>query len=1112
MRRHHARIVCLLIIAATAAASSPLRGYDCYGDERSGELKRWNRLTQRYETTDYPSEDQKYLGRMANAVNEGASTTQIWFLPNTSCGSCATTCVQVTAPVLPDGAEVFLVNSVDPFNLAGGTAHTQYAVKLPSGNVYVCDLYLSHEVQITKMKEVVTGSGENDRVYLPAEAPKSNSWGGGYLAIMDNPEYCFKKADSSRYNPSYDKFLKDRAKQQLKEIKMRKSYDPNDLSGPGGAGAARCVQGRARMDYLVSFENMATASLPAATVVVTNRIDPQVFDLDSFALSGIDFGGTRLEVPSDELQAHSATVDLRPAQNLLVKVEAALDEASSTATWTFTTLDPDTLLPPEDPTVGFLPPNKNPPEGEGHMRYSVKLREGLAAGTTASSKAGIVFDANAAIETPTWTNTVDCEPPACRVEALPATQRTTAFTVSWSGEDGYSGVASYSLYYSTDGAAYTAWPHAPSATSTTFAGEKGKTYYFHCVAIDGVGNASAIPAAPDASTTIAEDADSAMVSLSAVTLDSYTEQSPGVWVCGYMVSAVNTGSLPVSSLTATMLQAPPGFTIVNATASLGDLAAGASATSAASIVARVDVSKADAASSALLNLGFSAGGVAHAGAYVVELTLPDVVAPALRITSPCAEGGWETNDGIVHLAGELRPRSRLVAFSWSNAATGESGAVEPGYRWYSPVPLADGLNGITVTAVDAGGNSSSTSITVTRRLFSLTVNDGNGGGQYHYGAEVPIAANDAPSGKVFNAWTGIFVAEPSSPTTTLTMPASDASVSATYRLSGGRACLLDVVNGSGDGIYERGTTIWVAADTPQEGQEFNAWTGAVVAAPSTASTSLAMPARNTTLTATYRPAGSQTFALNVVNGSGEGSYAADTTVTISADPPPDGQAFIGWSVDIPANVALAGQSAPETVAVVKGAATVTATYGTSTPMTSIAFTQIYSEKVNATKTGAVAMWRASFSAKTAAAPPKFDDDTVMGVRMGDFDSAAYFSTIADLKAIAAEDKRRASVTANSARGTGRVCYRLDGKCGTISFTWNPKGMKAAVSLSHDGSKAAAEPATPMAIDAPAGAVKAVLDSVIISGGTSAAGSTNCAGVVKKSAKGSLELRSYRVRN
>lgn len=66
------------------------------------------------------------------------------------------------------------------------------------------------------------------------------------------------------------------------------------------------------------------------------------------------------------------------------------------------------------------------------------------------------------------------------------------FTVSWTGTDPISGVPAYEVDYRTGTTDWHATPWRPStmATSTTFAGSSGQTYYFRIRAIDGAGNYS----------------------------------------------------------------------------------------------------------------------------------------------------------------------------------------------------------------------------------------------------------------------------------------------------------------------------------------------------------------------------------------------------------------------------------------------------------------------------------------------------------------------------------------------------------------------------------------------------------------------------------------------
>jgi len=99
--------------------------------------------------------------------------------------------------------------------------------------------------------------------------------------------------------------------------------------------------------------------------------------------------------------------------------------------------------------------------------------------------------------------TVDNEPPASSVEALPA-QSHAAFLVRWSGQDnpGGSGVATYDIYFSENGGPFQRWLIATPSASALFQGVLGKTYAFYSIATDQAGNRESAPAAPQAATTV----------------------------------------------------------------------------------------------------------------------------------------------------------------------------------------------------------------------------------------------------------------------------------------------------------------------------------------------------------------------------------------------------------------------------------------------------------------------------------------------------------------------------------------------------------------------------------------------------------------------------------
>jgi hypothetical protein len=280
------------------------------------------------------------------------------------------------------------------------------------------------------------------------------------------------------------------------------SNDPNDKFGASGVGAARHTSGSEPLHYAIFFENKADANAPAQEVVITDQLDPAKLDFDTFSLGPIFFGADKKVIPPSGLSDYAADVDLRPQQNLIVRVEARLDKATGLLTWRFTSLDPVTGLPTDDPLAGFLPPNRNAPEGEGQVLFTVGLKSGLPTGTEIRNKARIVFDTNAPIETAEWLNTLDNSRPTSKVSQLSAEQSALSFNVNWSGEDTGSGIRDYTIYVSQKGGPYTAWLTDTAATSGVFTGQPGTTYSFLAIASDKAGNVEPDKSLAEATTVI----------------------------------------------------------------------------------------------------------------------------------------------------------------------------------------------------------------------------------------------------------------------------------------------------------------------------------------------------------------------------------------------------------------------------------------------------------------------------------------------------------------------------------------------------------------------------------------------------------------------------------
>jgi hypothetical protein len=105
-----------------------------------------------------------------------------------------------------------------------------------------------------------------------------------------------------------------------------------------------------------------------------------------------------------------------------------------------------------------------------------------------------------------------------------------------------------------------------------------------------------------------------------------------------------------------------------------------------------------------------------------------------------------------------------------------------------------------------------------------------------------------------------------------------------------------VNGGFGGGNFPSNATVPVAAQPAPFGQAFAGWTGYPVADSSSIGTTFTMPATNVALTATFTNLPVPVdFTLTVVNGSGGGLYLPGAVQSITADAPPSGETFTGWS-------------------------------------------------------------------------------------------------------------------------------------------------------------------------------------------------------------------------
>jgi hypothetical protein len=281
-------------------------------------------------------------------------------------------------------------------------------------------------------------------------------------------------------------------------VKAVRSRDPNDKVGSLGSGVQQYVTAEEPFRYAIYFENVATATAPAQEVVITDQLDASKFDLNTFQLGPVSFGKDVVVAPPLGLSEWTTDIDLRPGNNLIVRVVAALNKTTGLATWRFISLDPATKQPTEDALAGFLPPNQNAPEGDGAVVFTVEAKPNQPTGTEIRNQAQVIFDTNAPIDTPTWLNTIDNSPPTSQVLPLGANQGSTHFQVTWSGSDTGAGITSYTIYVSENGGPFRIWLENTTLTSAFYDATPNASVAFYSVASDGAGNIEAAPASPEA--------------------------------------------------------------------------------------------------------------------------------------------------------------------------------------------------------------------------------------------------------------------------------------------------------------------------------------------------------------------------------------------------------------------------------------------------------------------------------------------------------------------------------------------------------------------------------------------------------------------------------------
>jgi len=312
----------------------------------------------------------------------------------------------------------------------------------------------------------------------------------------------------------------------IKDPPMGRAKDPNEKFGASGFGPEGFIPSQTLIPYRVNFENLGSgsdpvptqpATAPAQMVVVTDQLTEHL-DWSTVQFTEFGFGDFKFVANG---QYHFEVVPVAyDGIGFEVEVEMTFNALNGQLRAVFTSVDPDTQLPP-DVLTGFLPPEDGTGIGQGYIGFTARPKAGLPTGTEIRNIALIIFDGQDIIATnqvdpqdpsagtspdKEALSTIDSGAPISSVQALPA-QSYYRFDVSWSGVDdvGGSGLAYYDVFVATnEPTQFVPWIEQTTDTTATFVGQPGLQYYFYVLATDNVGNQELAPLTYQATTLIAE--------------------------------------------------------------------------------------------------------------------------------------------------------------------------------------------------------------------------------------------------------------------------------------------------------------------------------------------------------------------------------------------------------------------------------------------------------------------------------------------------------------------------------------------------------------------------------------------------------------------------------
>jgi|GEM_PF-5499329 len=321
--------------------------------------------------------------------------------------------------------------------------------------------------------------------------------GGSLWDFLDGSDFNFDPLSPTPFGCDPCNFLPGCGSWPSSFINPKTAVDPNAKTGTIGVKEENYVSIATEfLNYRVDFENVDTATAPAREVFIFDTLQQANLDWTSFEFLDVSFADTTISVNEVRDFHFIRDVDLRPAKNTIVRIEGIVDTLTGVVEVAFKSLDANTLNLTQIVEDGFLNPNVNKPEGQGHISFRIKTKD-LEHLSQISNEASIVFDTNEAIITNTWENTIDAEAPTSQVLGIELVDpESSTYELTVEGFDADSGIKGYQLFVSKDNGNYEIYTPRMNFDKARMNLEPNSTYKFICSAVDLVENIEAYPADP----------------------------------------------------------------------------------------------------------------------------------------------------------------------------------------------------------------------------------------------------------------------------------------------------------------------------------------------------------------------------------------------------------------------------------------------------------------------------------------------------------------------------------------------------------------------------------------------------------------------------------------